>query len=52
MEDDVEVGSMIVVDGSIIKYKDRVAGFSQTEGVALDVTLALGFSWDEEVNLV
>jgi hypothetical protein len=44
MEDDVEIDSMFAVDGSIVEYKDKVVGFSQTEGVDHDVTLASRFS--------
>jgi hypothetical protein len=46
------VDSMTATNGSIAKYKDKVVGLSQIEGVANDVTLASGFSQDEEVDLV
>jgi hypothetical protein len=52
MEDDVEIDSRFAVDGSIVEYKDKVDGFSQTKGVAHDVTLASRFSRDEGVDLV
>jgi hypothetical protein len=35
MEDDVETDSRVAADGSIIEYRARDHGFSQTEGVAL-----------------
>jgi hypothetical protein len=52
MEDDVETDSRVAVDGSIIEYRARDHGFSQTEGVSHDDTLARdhGFSQTEGVD--
>ena len=42
MEDDAQIDSKFANDGSIIEYKDRVVGFSQTKGVDHDITFVLG----------
>jgi hypothetical protein len=34
------IDSKLAIDGSVVEYRDRVVGFSQVEGVDLDVTLA------------
>jgi hypothetical protein len=62
MEDDVEIDSRFIANGSIIEYMDRFDGFTQTkvvfygfsqiEGVSHYVNLALGFSQDEGIVLV
>jgi hypothetical protein len=40
MEDDANIDSNVANYGNIIEYRDRVVGFSQTNGVDHDVTLA------------
>jgi hypothetical protein len=62
MGDAMEIGSKPIVesmidprlatDGSVVEYKDMVVGFSQGEGVDLDVTLASRFSQKEGGDLV
>jgi len=40
------IDSKILIDGSIEEYKDRVVGFSQKEGISLDlirVLVTIGF---------
>lgn len=41
----------LLVDESVVEYRDNVIGFSQVEGVDHDVMLTLGFAQLERVNL-
>ena len=52
MEDDDEINSKFVIDGSIREYMYMVFGFSQKEELDHDVILALGFFSNEEGDLV
>jgi len=49
--DKLGINSKFVANGSVVKYRDMMFGFFEEEGIEHDVSLPLGFSQKEGIDL-
>jgi hypothetical protein len=45
------INSNLVANGSVVKYRDMIFRFFEEEGIDPDVSLSLGFSQKEGIDL-